>query len=296
MEVKKQLEKILHVGAGNRVVQLSLEEINPNPFQPRKEFDEMELRELARSISSFGVIQPVIVRKQKEGYQLIAGERRYRACKMIGQQFIPAIVQDFDDETVAEVSLIENLQRKELNYFEEAIAYSTLLNHFGLTQEELARKVGKSQSAIANKLRLLKIPPENRNLIITATITERHARALLKLNTAEMQKEIIRAIYEKELNVKETEELVEKVRHNNIPPESKTAEGGQGQNVSLIIRDARIFLNTIKETVNRARQTGLDMLVIENENENEYEITIKVIKTRKNSRLMAGMQNQKCFT
>ncbi|NLV20944.1 MAG: nucleoid occlusion protein [Syntrophomonadaceae bacterium] len=287
MEVKKQLEKILHMGVGSRVINLPLEEISPNPFQPRKEFDEMELKELAQSISNFGVIQPVIVRKKKGGYQLIAGERRYRACKLIGQQHIPAIIQEIDDEAMAAVSLIENLQRKELNYFEEAIAYSTLINRFGLTQEELAQRVGKSQSAIANKLRLLKISPEIRNLIITGIITERHARALLKLNTADMQKEIIRNIYERDLNVKETEELVEKVRLNNIPRESKPS--ANGQNVSMIIRDARIFLNTIKETVNRARQTGIDMLVIENENENEYEITIKVLKLRKNSRLMTGM-------
>ena len=287
VEVKKQLERILHMGTGSRVLDLPLEQISPNPFQPRKEFDEMELRELAKSISNFGVIQPIIVRKSKDGFQLVAGERRYRACKMIGRQQIPAIIQEIDDQSMAAVSLIENLQRKELNYFEEAIAYSTLLNRFGLTQEELAQRVGKSQSAIANKLRLLKIAPEIRNLIITSTITERHARALLKLNTAEMQKEIIRTIYERELNVKETEELVEKAQRNNIPSEPKAAVNGQ--NVSMVIRDARIFLNTIKETVNRARQTGIDMLVIENENENEYEITIKVKKLRKSARLTAGI-------
>ncbi|HPF20483.1 MAG TPA: nucleoid occlusion protein [Syntrophomonas sp.] len=285
MEVKKQLEKILHVGSGSRVLELPLEQISPNPFQPRKEFDELELKELAKSISSFGVIQPIIVRKSKQGFQLVAGERRYRACKLIGRQQIPAIVQDIDDQSMAAISLIENLQRKELNYFEEAIAYSTLLNRFGLTQEELAQRVGKSQSAIANKLRLLKIAPEIRNLIITTTITERHARALLKLNTIEMQKEIIRAIYERELTVKETEELVEKAQRNNIPREPKTSNNGQ--QISMVIRDARIFLNTIKETVNRAKQTGIDMRVFENENENEYEITIKVKKLRKNSRLMA---------
>lgn len=285
MEVKKQLEKILHVGSGSRVLELPLEQISPNPFQPRKEFDELELKELAKSISSFGVIQPIIVRKSKQGFQLVAGERRYRACKLIGRQQIPAIVQDIDDQSMAAISLIENLQRKELNYFEEAIAYSTLLNRFGLTQEELAQRVGKSQSAIANKLRLLKIAPEIRNLIITTTITERHARALLKLNTIEMQKEIIRAIYERELTVKETEELVEKAQRNNIPREPKISNNGQ--QISMVIRDARIFLNTIKETVNRAKQTGIDMRVFENENENEYEITIKVKKLRKNSRLMA---------
>jgi len=183
------------------------------------------------------------------------------------------------------VSLIENLQRKELNYFEEAIAYATLINKFGMTQEELALKIGKSQSAIANKLRLLKLPPEIRGLITPSNITERHARALLKLNTVEMQKAILLQIYEQELNVKQTEELVEKAKVNNMPQEVHNRNSGQ--NVSMIIRDARIFLNTIKETVHRAKQTGIDMFVAENEDEDEYELIIKIAKVRKNTRIMA---------
>ncbi len=286
MEVKKQLEKLLNMGSSERVLDIALGDISPNPYQPRLEFDEIELRELAQSIKNFGVIQPVIVRKKKEGYQLIAGERRYRACKMIGRLYIPAIVKEMDEATVAAVSIIENLQRKELNYFEEAIAYGTLLNKFGMTQEELALRIGKSQSAIANKLRLLKIPVEIRELIVTGTITERHARALLKLHTVEMQKEILRQVYERELNVKETEELVEKAKQNNIPREVQKQP--TGHSVSMIIRDARIFLNTIKETVQRAKQTGIDMFVAENETEDEYELIIRINKVRQNKRMIAG--------
>ena len=287
MEVKKQLERLFNMGSNARVQDLALSEISPNPYQPRLEFDDMELRELAQSIQTYGIIQPIIVRKAKEGYQLIAGERRYRACKMIGLPSIPAIVQEMNDEAVAAVSLIENLQRKELNYFEEAIAYATLINKFGMTQEELALKIGKSQSAIANKLRLLKLPREVRHLIVTASITERHARALLKLNTAEMQKAILMQIYEHELNVKQTEELVERAKENNIPRDVHNRNSGQ--NVSMIIRDARIFLNTIKETVHRAKQTGIDMYVAENENDDEYELIIRIAKQRKNARLMARL-------
>ncbi len=287
MAVKEQLERLLNLGSNARVQELALREITPNPYQPRLEFDNMDIRELAQSINTYGIIQPIIVRKTKEGYQLIAGERRYRACRMIGRTSIPAIVQEMNDEAVAAVSLIENLQRKELNYFEEAIAYNTLIHKFGMTQEELAFKIGKSQSAIANKLRLLKLPAEVRDLIVTANITERHARALLKLNTAEMQKAVLMQIYEQDLNVKQTEELVERARENNIPRESHNRN--TGQNVSIIIRDARIFLNTIKETVQRAKQTGIDMFVAENENDDEYELIIRIAKGRKNSRLMARL-------
>lgn len=287
MAVKKQLEKILSIGLSTRVQELELAEIHPNPYQPRLDFDDIEIRGLAQSIQSYGVIQPIIVRKAKEGYQLIAGERRYRACRMIGKMRIPAIVQEMNDEAVAAVSLIENLQRKELNYFEEAIAYATLINRFGMTQDELALKVGRSQSAIANKLRLLKLPEEIRELAVAANLTERHARALLKLNTFEMQKAILMQIYQQDLNVKQSEELVEKARQNNIPREVNNQSSGQ--NVSMVIRDARIFLNTIKETVQRAKQTGIDMFVAESENEDEYELIIRISKGRKSNRMIAGV-------
>ncbi len=282
----KQLEKLLGKPGERKISNIALDKLIPNPYQPRRQFNQSELQELAQSIEAYGIIQPIVVRKVGEKYQIITGERRFRACCLLGLQEIPAIIQEMEDEKVAAVSLIENLQRRELNYFEEASAYSALINVFGMTQEELARKIGRSQAAIANKLRLLKLPEQVRSLILTGRITERHARALLKLNTVEMQIEVIQEIYEKDLNVKDTEELIEKICQNNIPQAIKTRDSGQ--NVSMIIRDARIFLNTIRETVKRARQTGVDIFMLENDNEDMYEIVIKIEKQkRKNSRRLA---------
>lgn len=279
--VMKPLERLLGRGSELRVIEIPLQQIRPNPYQPRTQFDERELSELAQSIEIYGVIQPIVVRQVDNGYQIVAGERRFRASGLLGLRTIPAIIQNMDDEKAAAVSLIENLQRRELNYFEEAVAYSLLIEGFGITQEELARRVGKSQSAIANKLRLLKLPEPVRMLITTDTITERHARSLLKLTSPEMQMEVLRQIYEKDLTVKETEALVEGVSQNNIPRENGTRESGQ--NVSMIIRDARIFINTIKETVKRARQTGVDISMAEKHGEEEYEIVIKIRKQKTTS-------------
>lgn len=278
--VIKQLEKLWGKNPQVHVDEIEISRIERSPYQARSQFDERELSDLAQSIENYGVIQPIVVRPVGEGkYQIVAGERRYRASALLGRRTIPAIVQKMDDERAAAVSLIENLQRRELNYFEEAIAYSVLLEGFGLTQDELARRIGKSQSAIANKLRLLKLPEPVRDLISPEIITERHARSLLKLSAPEMQMEILRQIYERDLNVKETEALVDELSHNNIPRESGVREGGQ--NVSMIIKDARIFINTIKETVRRARQTGVDISMTERSAEEEYELVIKVRKQKK---------------
>lgn len=277
--VIKQLEKLWGKNPQVHVDEIEISRIERSPYQARSQFDERELSDLAQSIENYGVIQPIVVRPVEEGkYQIVAGERRYRASALLGLRTIPAIVQKMDDERAAAVSLIENLQRRELNYFEEAIAYSVLLEGFGLTQDELARRIGKSQSAIANKLRLLKLPEPVRDLISPEIITERHARSLLKLSAPEMQMEILRQIYERDLNVKETEALVDELSHNNIPRESGVREGGQ--NVSMIIKDARIFINTIKETVRRARQTGVDISMTERSAEEEYELVIKVRKQK----------------
>ncbi len=277
--VIKQLEKLWGKNPQVHVDEIEISRIERSPYQARSQFDERELSDLAQSIENYGVIQPIVVRPVGEGkYQIVAGERRYRASALLGLRTIPAIVQKMDDERAAAVSLIENLQRRELNYFEEAIAYSVLLEGFGLTQDELARRIGKSQSAIANKLRLLKLPEPVRDLISPEIITERHARSLLKLSAPEMQMEILRQIYERDLNVKETEALVDELSHNNIPRESGVREGGQ--NVSMIIKDARIFINTIKETVRRARQTGVDISMTERSAEEEYELVIKVRKQK----------------
>jgi ParB family chromosome partitioning protein len=280
----KRLEQLWNKNLLGKIVALPLSQIRPNPYQPRRQFDEIELKELAKSIQTYGVIQPIIVRKNEDYYEIVAGERRYRACRLIGNKEMPAIVQEMDDEKVASIALIENLQRKDLNYFEEAIAYYILLKQFDLTQEEVAYKVGKSQSAIANKLRLLKLPLEVRERIMVDRISERHARALLKVDNIEAQLFVLRQIYERELNVRETEDLIAGILTNSIPSEKKTPE--HGKQVSIIIRDARIFLNTIKETVKRAKKTGIDMTINEQDNEDFYEISISIPKSKSKNKVI----------
>lgn len=274
--VLKQLERILGRDNSVRVATIPVDKIKPNPYQPRRSYSEDELVELAQSIRTYGLIQPVIVREQGDGYQLIAGERRFRACCLLGHLNISALVQPMDDEKAAAVALIENLHRQDLNYFEEARAYQVLIKTFNITQEELARRIGRSQSAIANKIRLLRLAPEVQGIILPDRVTERHARTLLRLNSTEMQMEVIQRIYDQDLTVKETEQLVDRLSPNNIPQEIKNRPGVQ--NIAPIIRDARIFMNTIKETVRRARKTGVDIFMVEKDNEDEYEITIRVTK------------------
>ena len=274
--VRKQIIKILGIKNELKITFIPLNDIFRSPYQPRKAFNEEEMAELSRSVQNYGIIQPIIVRPFENKYQIVAGERRFRACKMLGLKEIPAIIQEITDEKAAEISIIENLQRKELNFFEEANAYSQLVSFFGMTQEEIAVRVGKSQSAIANKLRLLRLPEQVRDKISPDMISERHARALLKINNAEVQLAILNQIYEKDLTVKQTENLVLKVSQNNIPREDNKSD--PGQNFSLVIRDARIFLNTIRETVKRAKQTGVDIVIQENDGEEEYEVLIKIAK------------------
>jgi len=164
-----------------QITEIKVEKIKTNPFQPRQEFKQKEIEELAQSIDNFGLIQAIIVRKIEGGYELIAGERRLRAAKFLGKEVIPAVIKDFNDQEMAEIALIENLQRKDLNFLEEAQAYQRLLDEFDLTQNELAARVSKSQSTIANKLRLLKLSINVRKEILAADLSERHGRALLKL-------------------------------------------------------------------------------------------------------------------
>ena len=199
----------------NEIKNLDLESITPNPFQPRRVFDNTQLEELAQSIKDFGVLQPILVRKIGTGYELVAGERRFRASQLAGLKTIPAIVKNLSDKEIAEMALIENLQREDLNYFEEAEGYARLMKEFGITQDEIAKRMGKSQSTIANKLRLLNLPENVRKEISINVITERHARALLKLEDEKLQLHALNAIYTKNLNVRQTDELVEQLLITN---------------------------------------------------------------------------------
>lgn len=283
--LRKRLEKLLGKDGGDKITYIPLNQIVSNPLQFRRGYNEQRLVDLARSIMNYGLIEPIIVRPCDDKYQIVTGTRRYRACYLLGKRQIAAIIREMNNEEAAAVSLMENLQHQELTYIEEAEAYNCLINGFGFSREELARKTGRSQSAISDKLRLLKLPEYIRNNIICSVVSEKHAQALLKLNASHMQEEVINQIYEKELTVKDTEELVERLSRNNIPMETKPRNNSQ--NVSMIIRDARIFMNTIKETVQRARQTGVDILMMENDEDEQYEIIIRVNKDEQKTQALA---------
>lgn len=204
-----------------RAQEVNVKEIQPNPFQPRKEFNQESLNELANSIKEHGIIQPLLVRKINSGYQLIAGERRWRAAQSIGLKTVPVVVREMHDQQMMEIALVENLQRSDLNPIEEAEAYQGLMETFHLTQEEVAQKVGKSRPAVANILRLLQLPEEIRKLVISGTISMGHARALLSLNDRNQQREACKTIIEKELSVRETEELIRNLLKPSVPRETE---------------------------------------------------------------------------
>lgn len=261
------------------MLELRIEDIQPNPFQPRRYFDPTQLQELAESIKEYGVMQPVLVRIVDGQYQLISGERRFRASKLAGKETVPAIIAQLGDKEVAEMALIENLQREDLSYFEEAEGYARLIEDFQITQEEVAKKMGKSQPTIANKLRLLQISERVRREISVDVITERHARALLKLKDEEMQLEALHKIYQFNYNVKQTESLVE----NLLEAHAKETKARKMRKTMQSIRDFRIFSNTIKSTVQTIRDTGVEAQMEERETEEYMEYVIRLPKNEMKS-------------
>lgn len=198
----------------NKVIYLDNNDILPNRFQPRKYFDEEEIMQLSESIKEHGVINPIIVRKLGDKYELVAGERRYKANILAGNDNIPAIIMDVNDKESSEIAVVENIQRKDLNAIEEAISYKRILDIGYMTQEQLAQKMGKSQSAIANKIRLLKLSDEVQDALMKKEISERHARSLLKLNSHKMQNELLERIIKERLTVRKTDEEIEKMNNN----------------------------------------------------------------------------------
>lgn len=233
-----------------KVISLPIHSIFPNPAQPRKFFDTVSLEELTESIEEFGILQPITVRKVRGGYELVAGERRFRAAENAGLDSVPAIVINADEKKSALLALLENLQRDDLSFFEVAESYQNLIKNQGMTQEEIAKKLGKSQSNIANKLRLLKLYPRTRRLILEYSLTERHARALLHLTNEEAQLSAVRTINEKKLNVSEAEELIRKMLKPACAPAQKLKFKS--------FQDVRIFTNTIKKALDLMRDGGVD--------------------------------------
>ncbi|MDR7074079.1 nucleoid occlusion protein [Fictibacillus barbaricus] len=255
------------------VLQIPVQQITPNRFQPRTVFIDERIGELAQTIEAHGIIQPIVVRAYgEEQYELIAGERRWRAVQKLGWETIPAIVKDMDDSQTASVALIENLQREELTAIEEAMAYAKLLELHGLTQEGLAQKLGKGQSTIANKLRLLKLPQSIQDALLQKKITERHARALIILKTPEKMEFILNEILEKQLNVKQTEDRVKKLI------ESETAEKKPQARRKSFSKDMRLAINTVRQSVDMVVQSGLSIDTEEEEHEEFYQFTIRIPK------------------
>ncbi|WP_341962926.1 nucleoid occlusion protein [Planococcus maritimus] len=260
--------------ASEEVVKIPLEKIHANQFQPRTVFDEEKIEELARTIHVHGVIQPIVVRdSQREGfYEIIAGERRFRAMTSLGWEEVPAIVRQLSDKETASIALIENLQREELTAIEEAHAYSNLLQIQEITQEALAQRLGKSQSAVANKLRLLKLPEIVQQALLSRSITERHARALLPVKDPELQQQLLEQLLEEGLNVKELEQRI-----RNLTDQAETKPKKRRKAVS---RDMRIAMNTIKESLSMVKKSGIKLDTQEEEHEDYYQITVKIPKKR----------------
>lgn len=210
----------LNIEENDQIVEVLCSEIRPNPYQPRKDFDEKTLDELAESIKEHGVIQPLIVRKSIKGYELVAGERRLRASERAGLSKVPVVVREFTNEQVMEIALIENLQRENLNAIEIALAYEKLMKHFSLTQEELAKKVGKSRPHVANFLRLIQLPQEIQDYVSRGTLSMGHARALLAIEDDQMKIKIAQEVIKKDLSVRQIEELIKNLT-KPVPRETK---------------------------------------------------------------------------
>lgn len=259
-----------------KVVDIPARKIRPNKTQPRKEFDEEELRSLSQSIANNGLLQPLTVRKiRNDEYELIAGERRLRASIMAGFRRIPCIIMKCSDKDSAVFALIENLQRRDLGMFEEARGISRLIRKYNITQEQVALQIGKKQSTVANKLRLLRLTLDEQDWIIKAGLTERHARALLKLSDEDQRKKALSHIVAENLNVKESERYIESLLHkNSVQNEPCDREK------KVVIKDVRIFVNTINKAVDTMRLSGIDAISQKQETEKYIEYTVKIPKEK----------------
>ena len=254
-----------------RVQYIPLGRIRPNPQQPRQGFDEVGLAELAASIRSCGILQPLTVRRAGDGYELVAGERRLRAARIAGLREVPCLVAQVGEEDSALLALMENLQRRDLDCWEEAAAIARLISRYGLSQEEAARRLGRAQPTVANKLRLLRLPEDVRNLLRENGLTERHARALLRLPDEEARLSALAEIVRRQMNVARTEEYVEQLlAEKPVPARSAT----------YIIKDVRLFLNSTDRSFQLMRQSGVNADLGRRDTDSEILLTIRIPKGR----------------
>ncbi|MCD8198665.1 MAG: ParB/RepB/Spo0J family partition protein [Phascolarctobacterium sp.] len=260
-------------GSEVKVVKVDIDKISPSPYQPRKNFDTEGLNELAASIAEYGVLQPLLVAPSDDGrYFLIAGERRLRAAKMAELNEVPVIISEYTSQQIAEIALIENLQREDLHFFEEAEGYEHLMEAFHLTQDTMASRVGKKQSTIANKLRLLRLPAKVRKVLIDNGLSERHARALLQLESEEKQLEVLNVVLDNGYSVRQTENYI-----------GKLLEGGKrdkGRRV-VIVNDVRVYLNSIKQIMAAIKDVGIPVSMEQKVDDDDVVITMRIKNMKK---------------
>lgn len=256
-----------------KVMEIPIHDIVPNPYQPRKVFSQSALEELSKSIKVYGILQPITVRVKDDKYELIAGERRLRAAKLAKIEVIPAIINNMSDESSAVLALLENLQREDLNFIEEAMGYENLIKEHDFTQQQLAEKLGKNQSTIANKLRILRLPNDIKIRLVENNLTERHARALLKLPNEELMKEVLEKIIKGDLTVKKTEKLIKDI----LEELEALHEDDKKPNIkgSMAIR---IYLNTMKQAFDAIIGTGIEAKYKEVDKGDYMEVVVKIPK------------------
>lgn len=258
--------------SGGTILMLPEQEIMPNPTQPRRHFDRQELANLAQSIRANGILQPVTIRSVQGGYELIAGERRLRAARLAGLTQIPCILINADDRKTAIFSLLENLQRQDLSFFEEADAIQKLIGIYGLSQEEAARKLGMAQSTLSNKLRLLRLPESIRRTLEQEQLTERHARTLLRLETEEQMTEVLAQIIQEKLNVAQSERLIDQLLNRPAPVKKDRKAPIK------LFKDVRLFVNTLHHAVDTMKRAGIPAAASQNETEEYIEYVVRIPK------------------
>lgn len=270
LKTKNEIQKIKE-----GVEQIDVNMIRPNPYQTRTNIKKIPLEDLSESIRDYGILNPISVRKISDNtYEVVAGERRLMASKMCGHEKIPAIILNANERDLAIMTLVENVQREELNFLEEAQGYLDIIEKQGLTQDQLAKKIGKSQSTIANKIRLLRLPDEIKKILLENCLTERHARALLRLHDKKLQFKILEYVSRKSLNVKRTEDLIERAIERYSLNEKNERLGS----FTRSIKDVRIFTNTINQAINAMRESGVKAKTAKRDKGKYMEYVVRIPK------------------
>lgn len=263
------INKCVKSKTAGQILLIDTDRIIPNKNQPRENFPEEDLELLSGSIRRNGIIQPLTVRKKGEIYELVAGERRLRAARLIGLTTVPCIITEISETDSAVFAVLENLQRQDLDYFEEAEALASLVSDYHLSQDELCKKLGKAQSTVSNKLRLLKLSDEMRYKISRAGLTERHARALLAISDENQRARALAIIIDRHLTVSESEALIEQMLRKNTAPKKQMLQG---------FKDIRIFINTLNSAVDTIRRAGIDADSVKTETDEYVEYIVRIPK------------------